>query len=573
MEKQFIGLKIEVILNDNTVVQGQMTGVDSVNRCLFLKNIFFKSTGKYMHEMRIDGSNIKDLNFISSFNTKKKKKKTSTPLIDPAIISTSNHMQNLSFQESSFSSKKSKKDPTLLSLSPHLHEKSGNFELNYSKSKNTSNKYVYKTYNHKKKKFTNAMQKDCCQFKHVDHDDWINEDVNKYRDEEFDFQGNLGRFDKHKVFSEIRKSNIMASALGPTSNKCSSKTELLNDIAVSTMPTKKKKSLIENNHSIFKTNGDENKLNSEFFHSNRILSSGYDKSSAQQKIYNHNFNSQQSLSGFDKVSRKIKKLRNIKNNLECPCIKPSKMIEAEYISTLNTGISNEMVIENAARGISFLVARLLNDFSKSNQKRNNSFTVIILAGNNQTGTYATAAGRQLCNHGIKVITVIVNENMEKQMLTSLQNFSDAGGKIVSTDELFRISKSFQTPELIIDAIFGCHCSLADIVDDNVRNKIHCLIEWANQSESNVISLDLPSGLDIVTGIPVSPPYFLKSKWVLSLGLPKTGLLFALRSKYVTKDLFLADIGISRKVWKKLGIGKRVKTLWIGQDWIIKMSFS
>lgn len=76
-----------------------------------------------------------------------------------------------------------------------------------------------------------------------------------------------------------------------------------------------------------------------------------------------------------------------------------------------------MVIENAARGISFLVARLLNDFSKSNQKRNNSFTVIILAGNNQTGTYATAAGRQLCNHGIKVITVIVNENMEKQMLT------------------------------------------------------------------------------------------------------------------------------------------------------------
>lgn len=81
----------------------------------------------------------------------------------------------------------------------------------------------------------------------------------------------------------------------------------------------------------------------------------------------------------------------------------------------------------------------------------------------------------------------------------MQNFSDAGGKIVSTDELFRISKSFQTPELIIDAIFGCHCSLADIVDDNVRNKIHCLIEWANQSESNVISLDLPSGLDIVTG--------------------------------------------------------------------------
>ncbi|KAG5519867.1 hypothetical protein PMAC_000143 [Pneumocystis sp. 'macacae'] len=579
MENQFIGLKVEVILNDNTVVQGQMTGVDSVNRCLFLKNIFFKSTGKYMREMCINGSNIKDLNFISSFNAKKKKKRTSNSLIDPAIISISNRMQNSSFQESSFSSKKLGKNTALLSSS-HLHEKRENFETNYSKSKNIPNKCIHKTHIYKKKKqFINTMQKECCQLKNLDHDNWINDDVNKYRDEEFDFQGNLGRFDKHKVFSEIRKLNMMTSNSGLMSNKCLSKNNLFSDIPVSTISTistkKKKSSLTENNHSLFKINEGESKPNNEIFLSNRILSNGYDKSCvSQQKIYNYHFNSQQSLSSFDRISKKIKKLRNIRNNLECPCIKPSKMIEAEYISTFNTGISNEMIIENAARGISFLVTQLLDDFFKFDQKKINFFTTIILVGNNQTGIYATAAGRQLCNHGIKVIAVIVNESMEKQMLTSLQNFSDAGGKIVSIDELFRIAKSFQTPsELIIDAIFGCHYSLADIVDDNIRNKIHSLIEWANQCESNILSLDLPSGLDIITGVPILSPYFLKSKWVLSLGLPKTGLLFALRSKYVTKELFLADIGISRKVWKKIGVGKRVKALWIGQDWVIRMSFS
>lgn len=93
MEKQFIGLKVEVIFHDNTIVQGQMTDIDTVNRCLFLKNVYFKTTGKHAPEMQIEGVNIKDLNFISSFDVKKKKSFTS---IDPAIISISNDLSNMS---------------------------------------------------------------------------------------------------------------------------------------------------------------------------------------------------------------------------------------------------------------------------------------------------------------------------------------------------------------------------------------------------------------------------------------------------------------------------------------------
>ncbi|KAG4304593.1 hypothetical protein PORY_001986 [Pneumocystis oryctolagi] len=487
----------------------------------------------------------------------------------------SNSISNLSFQDSSFSLKKPKKNTSLPSLLPNSYEKDGDFKPNNLDLEDLSNKCTYKEQHiYKKKLPINAFQKNRYQLKHVDSDNWINDDVNKYHDEEFDFQGNLGRFDKQKVFSEIRKSNMISSTLASAPKNCLSKAELPNDVDISNFSCKKKSSLIENNYSFPKVNRNENKVNNDFL-SNYTPSGDYDKNYAyQQKTSNQHFSGHQSLSSIDKINRKVKKLRNIKNNLECPCIKSIKMAEAEYISILDTGISNEIIIENAARGISFLTTQLLDDFFNSNKNKIVLFNIIILVGNNQTGMYAIAAGRHLCSHGIKIMAVVVDDNPKKKMLASLQSFSDVGGKVVSIDELFKTVKTLQPPPgLIIDAVCGCHCSLTDIVDNNIRNKIHSLIEWANQYESSILSLDLPCGLDITTGTPIVPSCFLKSKWILSLGLPKTGLLFALRSKYVTKELFLADIGISWKVWKKVGVGKRVKTLWTGQDWIIKMGFS
>ncbi|EMR10869.1 hypothetical protein PNEG_01016 [Pneumocystis murina B123] len=570
MEKQFIGLKVEVILRDNTIVQGQMTDIDAVNRCLFLKNVYCKTTGKFVPEMQIEGVNIKDLNFITSFDVKKKKSFT---FIDPAIISISNNLSNMTTKESS---KKSKKDTTLPSLSSRLHKNSKSYGLCNYRSRDSSNIHAYNMKNmHKRdRSYMNALQKESPQFKHTNHDNWVNEDVNRYRDEEFDFQGNLGRFDKHKVFSEIRKSNLISSTSLSASSNCLSKVELSSDVAATNLVINKKNASLNESNCFLKMNGNENTPSSGFPSSSHLSSDSYDEKGVyQQKLKNQRSNNQHTLSNLDKISRRNKKIRNTKNNLECPCIKSSKMIEAEYISTFDTGVSNDAIVENAARGISFLVSQLL-DFSRFSQKKSISPAIIILAGNNQTGIYAIASGRQLCNHGVKVMIVVLEENPSKRILSYLKGFSNAGGKIVSSEELFRAIKSFSVlPGLIIDAIFGCHCSFTDIMDDNLRNRICTLIDWANQYQSDILSLDLPSGLDIVTGAPLASSHFIQSKWILSLGIPKTGLLFALKSKRVPKELFLADIGIPQKVWKKVGISKRARSLWAGQDWVIKLDFS
>ncbi|KTW30197.1 hypothetical protein T552_00675 [Pneumocystis carinii B80] len=571
MEKQFIGLKVEVILRNNTIVQGKMTNIDAVDRCLFLKNVYCKTTGKFVPEMKIEGIDIKDLNFISSFEVKKKKSFAS---IDPAIISISDDLSNMTTKESS---KKSKKDTALASLSSRLHKNTKDYEFCNYRPKDSSNVHAYSMKNiHKRNRsYMNHLQKESLQFKHTNHDDWINEDVNRYRDEEFDFQGNLGRFDKHKVFSEIRKSNMISSTSLSASSNCLSKTELSSDVAATNLVMSKKRASLNENNRFLKMNGNENTPSTDFHSSTHLSSDSYDEEEVyQQKLKNQHSNNQQTLSNLDKISRKNKKIRNTKNNLECPCIKSSKMIEAEYISTFNIGVSNDAIVENAARGISFLVVQLLDDFLRFSQKKSISSSVIILAGNNQTGLYAIASGRQLCNHGVNVMIVVIEENPSKRILFYLKGFSNAGGKIVSSEELFRAIKSFSVfPGLIIDAIFGCHCSFNDIMDDSLRDRICSLIDWANQYQSDILSLDLPSGLDITTGAPLASPHFIQSKWILSLGLPKIGLLFALKSKSVPKELFLADIGIPQKVWKKVGIGKRAKSLWAGQDWVIKLDFS
>jgi flagellar basal body rod protein FlgB len=50
--------------------------------------------------------------------------------------------------------------------------------------------------------------------------DWANEDVNRFKEEEFDFQANLDMFDKAKVFAEIQVRTANATLFPPTHNGC-----------------------------------------------------------------------------------------------------------------------------------------------------------------------------------------------------------------------------------------------------------------------------------------------------------------------------------------------------------------
>lgn len=93
---------------------------------------------------------------------------------------------------------------------------------------------------------------------------------------------------------------------------------------------------------------------------------------------------------------------------------------------------------------------------------------------------------------------------------------------------------------MVDAIIGY--SLGGASRDAPRE----MIAWTAAQTAPVISLDVPSGVDATSG--KAPGAHVLASTTLTLALPKTGLDVA-----AAGDLFLADIGIPREVYRRSGI--------------------
>jgi NAD(P)H-hydrate epimerase len=93
--------------------------------------------------------------------------------------------------------------------------------------------------------------------------------------------------------------------------------------------------------------------------------------------------------------------------------------------------------------------------------------------------------------------------------------------------------------VVVDALIGYS------LKGPPRSRTAELIDLSNQYASQVISLDLPSGMDATTGDIYGKA--IEPNRVLTLALPKTGL------RGSSADLYLADIGIPPEVYTQLGV--------------------
>ncbi len=94
-------------------------------------------------------------------------------------------------------------------------------------------------------------------------------------------------------------------------------------------------------------------------------------------------------------------------------------------------------------------------------------------------------------------------------------------------------------QVVVDALIGYSLRGAP------RGRVADLIHLCNQHAAQVLSLDVPSGLDATTG--KAPGQVVRPDRTLTLALPKTGLR-ALRG-----EIYLADIGIPPEVYQRLGL--------------------
>ncbi len=215
--------------------------------------------------------------------------------------------------------------------------------------------------------------------------------------------------------------------------------------------------------------------------------------------------------------------------IKIAAISTEQMIEVDRIAMEETGPNLFQMMENAGRNLALSAMDMLgNKWQDAN--------IVVLSGTGGNGGGGICAARHLANRNVN-ITLCITDRKKLAVVSSLQRkiYQSAFGKEIEVENLHKLK-----PDLIIDAIIGYSLKSAP------RGKVLKMINWANQQKAKILSLDVPSGVDSTTGKTCNE--YIKANRTLTLALPKTGLLPEL-----TGDLFLADIGIPKKVYNKIGI--------------------
>lgn len=275
-------------------------------------------------------------------------------------------------------------------------------------------------------------------------------------------------------------------------------------------------------------------------------------------------------------------LRISSSDHQCPCLTPIQMVELEQLAVSELGLTEDIITENAARGIAETARKLVMTRREVSQLTiSSSPLIVVLIGNNKSGARAVAAGRHLRNHGSRVVVCILGLEREEDLLDSVRRqlsiYRNCGGHVTKADGLDNSLKHLQAPtELIIDALLGMHLSFDDLRTDD-QEVYFQLATWANNSEASVLAVDVPSGLDASSGLRTithETDLVIRADFVISLGAPKVGLLTALArsSAYEKWKLFVADIGISNTAWRKFGTRRSRNGVNFGGEWVAALRY-
>jgi NAD(P)H-hydrate epimerase len=214
-----------------------------------------------------------------------------------------------------------------------------------------------------------------------------------------------------------------------------------------------------------------------------------------------------------------------------PGLTTSQMIEVDRIMMKDLGVPIELMMEHAGHNLARLTIELSDDSVSS-------FRIVAGTGNNGGG--GLVAARRLRGWGFKVEVILPRpKNLMREIpVFQLKRAISAGVNIINGIP----EQASERKCIVIDAYLGYGFKPRR---DDISESVYTYL----RSESYVVSLDVPSGLDSTSGESYSQ---LKPVATMSIGFLKMGHL--LSSDKLTGDLFVADIGIPSDVYKsKIGL--------------------
>jgi enhancer of mRNA-decapping protein 3 len=417
---------------------------------------------------------------------------------------------------------------------------------------------------------------------------WATEDATDVQDMgDFDFAANLSKFDKRTVFEGIRTEDMTAD-----------KDRLVGHNRLAKPGTAGGKNL-HHTENVLDALRDKPAWNSEADSeaeigaiSRRDTGSGRTSRRAESRLRKQVPRQDASVHSTSRVpsaslqgSASKSSFYLVPANRKCEVVSALQMLNLENIADSEFGLTEDMMTENAARGIAEVALSALNSGGRRlTQDHGGPLPyVIVYAGNNKSGLRAVAAGRHLRNHNVNVVVAVLGLEREPELLEGLRRqlkvFRSFGGKICNKVELMDYVKNLDAPvELIIDGLLGLTISFEELRTGD-QAAAYELIEWANRSKAATLAIDIPTGVDPTSGkvsIIDGKPLYIHTKYIVAMGAPKKGLLQAMiQGEGIGENglwqLFVADVGIANQAWRKAGTRMRRGVEFEG-TWVVGMRF-
>ncbi|MDP7454626.1 MAG: NAD(P)H-hydrate epimerase [Candidatus Peribacteraceae bacterium] len=158
-----------------------------------------------------------------------------------------------------------------------------------------------------------------------------------------------------------------------------------------------------------------------------------------------------------------------------------------------------------------------------------SLTVLVGPGGNGGDALVCAKFLKLWVYDVTVILSETQEKLKPVTSDQLNVWKNFGGEVIDEPP--------DKTDGVVDGLIGYSLS------GDPRGKSADLIEWTNSQNCQVLSLDVPSGLDATTGENRNP--CIKANLTVVYGVMKKGLLAESAKEYSGKTEII-DIGFPRK---------------------------
>jgi NAD(P)H-hydrate epimerase len=212
--------------------------------------------------------------------------------------------------------------------------------------------------------------------------------------------------------------------------------------------------------------------------------------------------------------------------------------EIDRRATEEFGVPSIVLMENAGRGAADVLMRL-------NAERK---SVIVLCGKGNNGGDGYVIARHLDNHGWPVsVWSLANPNeLRGDAAINAKIVQNSGISLVPAHENIdaAVTHLSSFSGWLIDALFGTGFT------GRLNHPYDRIVESINASRAQILAVDIPSGLDCETGVPLGSA--VRAHHTVTFVAAKTGFANPAAKGWLGQ-VHIVDIGAPRKLLAEFGI--------------------